>query len=193
MYTEAQDTKSVCQGAEKPWVSALPSPPLPDTIWKLAVAEILKNHETKLSPDTLQMRWLGGDTVQVLWLCLLLNSSSNCSIFSPTLVQFVPCCFVWSLPGWGSFQTAAVMPPTSHQHPNNVKPTQVNRLCDSTPPTHMQRNAGDADFSWGVPLREQQTHTREAKPCLAWFWGNNHFIYKVFPPTIALLRSHNSD
>lgn len=62
--------------------------PLPDTIWKLAVAEVKENHEAILSPDTLQMRRLVGATVQLLWLFLGLNSFVNCINSVPLSKRF---------------------------------------------------------------------------------------------------------
>lgn len=149
--------------------------PLPDTIWKLAVAEVKENHEAILSPDTLQMRRLVGATVQVLWLFLGLNSFVNCTIFSHfgtgcSLLFSVVSSPLWQLPNSSGEAT--------QQHPNSVN--QLNRLCDSTPQTHTCKEMFvDADFNWRMPLRKQSIHTREAKSCLVWFWGNNHFIYKV--------------
>lgn len=108
---EAQRTKCICQGVEKPWISALPALPLPDVICKLAVEEIFKNHEATLSPDTLQK---GGLSVTHCRFCGYICWWVGLSIV-PFFSHFGNLFLTVS---WSCFPAvaaskAAVMPPTS--------------------------------------------------------------------------------
>lgn len=108
---KAQHTECVWQGVEKPWISALPALPLPDSICKLAVEEIFKNHEATLFPDTLQR---GGWSV---------TQSRFCGYICCWIGLFIVPFFshfgsLFLTVSWGYFPAeaaskAAVMPPTS--------------------------------------------------------------------------------
>jgi hypothetical protein len=83
------------------------------------MAEIKENYEVKQSPDTLQIRQVINDTIQVLWLLFLwLNRFVNCTFFLPS-VQFVPYYLVQFIPRWRQLPNSSC--DATHQHPNNVK------------------------------------------------------------------------
>lgn len=81
------------------------------------MAKIKENYEAILSSDTLQMRELVSDTVQVLQL-FLPNSLVNCTVFPHfgtvcSLLFNVVSSLLWQLPNSSCDAT--------HHHPNSVK------------------------------------------------------------------------